>query len=932
MTYNTGGTTNLYDAAGQRTVVTNALGFTTRYGHFPSSSLKAMTNALGTNYVLYSDAAGACSACGNSGSVTDCLGRVTESVTSPHGLPLQAIRRASAGATGANAATNTTTYLSGLTTPEQEAEEYPVAMTDEGGRTRRYAYTDFGQLHRATDLSGATWWTNQFDLDSGALTNVLSPTGAKLSYFYDDLDNVKALIFADGGALTNFYDSANRMNGARLPSGTLLTNFFDFAGRPTNRQASVSGSVTENTSFWYNPNDAVTIMTDNSGSTTNVFDPAGRLIGIDFPTGVSVRYALDLLDRIVAITNKASAGGTAYVTQYRHDAVGNVTNVVDQWGANTYLEYDRVNRRTKRTLPNNVVTEWQYNWRDQITNITHKLGSTVLASVAYERAAGGEPTRITREDGSYVLLAYDVALRLTNEVSYSSGATPQSTNGYGYDASGTRIRLVKGGVAYTNAVTLGYRVTQVKTNGNVVETYDYDSGGRITNIVRSGVTLTLGYNSGDQVAAVTNGAAWTQYGFDGAGRRTRATDQAGTQRRFLLASTPGTDLESPQLIADSANAPKQAYVFLEDRPLMRFDASGGNSRVYYLEDGMGSIIGLTPHSSPSTNNTTRLFYDGFGNTLATNGPAPALPAGTGGDFRFHGLWLEDSSGLYHARARDYDPRTGRFTSRDPRNGVFQRAETLNPYVYAVNNPQVFTDRSGEFTLIEINVSSVISASFQSLRSYAINRAKKHLKETIFDAVSKVVMSQLGDLYPPLGSVWDALHDNEVAQAGRNFEAVFKKMVCGAIGADGPLSSMLWFYPEIKANGDATRNGLNCPNISAPGFDANRFYPDFILSEVSPKETSKLGASGKSIFIGDFKLSGNSLYKQYVEPGRHRAQFDAITRYAGRHTYTRTAVFLTVFTGQKKNLRQVQALLGGDGLKKGVVVIVIAAEKNRNFND
>src|SRR3990172_5065200 len=97
------------------------------------------------------------------------------------------------------------------------------------------------------------------------------------------------------------------------------------------------------------------------------------------------------------------------------NALGNVTNVVDPFNGQTKFEYDRVGRRTKRTLPNNVVSEWQYNWKDQVTNLTHKTSGTTLASAAYERAPGGEPTKITREDDSYVLLAYDAALRLTNE-------------------------------------------------------------------------------------------------------------------------------------------------------------------------------------------------------------------------------------------------------------------------------------------------------------------------------------------------------------------------------------------------------------------------------------------------------------------------------------------------------------------------------------
>jgi RHS repeat-associated protein len=350
---------------------------------------------------------------------------------------------------------------------------------------------------------------------------------------------------------------------------------------------------------------------------------------------------------------------------------------------------------------------------------------------------------------------------------------------------------------------------------------------------------------------------------------------------------------------------------------------------------MGSVIGMAPASNPGTGNTTRLFYDGFGNSRATNGPAPTIPSGAGGDFRFHGAWLEADSGLYHMRAREYDARVGRFTSRDPRNGVFQRAETLNPYVYAANNPQVFTDPSGEFTLIEINISQLIDTTVEGLKDVAINQAKQYLKNTIFKAVSNVIINQLGDIYPPLGEMWKALKSGDLAQAGRNFESAFKKQICGAIGADGPVVRLLWFYPGIRPeNGNVDFAGLNCPNLSAPKLVAGLRYPDFLLSEVPPTDTTGTRASGKSIVIGDVKLSGNSLYYQYVKSGpqNKRDQFDAITRYARQGTYSRTAVFLTVFTGQKSKLQQVQMLLCGDGLKEGLAVVVVAAFKNKGFND
>jgi uncharacterized protein RhaS with RHS repeats len=137
-------------------------------------------------------------------------------------------------------------------------------------------------------------------------------------------------------------------------------------------------------------------------------------------------------------------------------------------------------------IPQRVMTEWGYVWHDYVTNLVHKNGGTVLASFAYVRASGGEPTRITREDQTYVDLKYDAALRLTNEIYYSAAAASLSTNGYAYDAAGNRVLLNKGGTVLTNSVSAGYSITQVKdaANGNVVESYGYDNGGRVTSITR----------------------------------------------------------------------------------------------------------------------------------------------------------------------------------------------------------------------------------------------------------------------------------------------------------------------------------------------------------------------------------------------------------------------------------------------------------------
>jgi RHS repeat-associated protein len=51
--------------------------------------------------------------------------------------------------------------------------------------------------------------------------------------------------------------------------------------------------------------------------------------------------------------------------------------------------------------------------------------------------------------------------------------------------------------------------------------------------------------------------------------------------------------------------------------------------------------------------------------------------------------LQDASGLYYLRARDFDPATGQFLTRDPADLI-----TREPYRYAGDNPINLTDRTG----------------------------------------------------------------------------------------------------------------------------------------------------------------------------------------------------------------------------------------------
>jgi RHS repeat-associated protein len=92
----------------------------------------------------------------------------------------------------------------------------------------------------------------------------------------------------------------------------------------------------------------------------------------------------------------------------------------------------------------------------------------------------------------------------------------------------------------------------------------------------------------------------------------------------------------------------------------------------------------------------------LGSLLWQQGTAPA-PWGFAGEF-------QDPTGLLYLRARWYDPTIGRFLTRDPLPGLPSVPASLNPYVYALNNPVLYTDPSGEF-IVPLLLAAAIGGGF-----------------------------------------------------------------------------------------------------------------------------------------------------------------------------------------------------------------------------
>ena len=87
--------------------------------------------------------------------------------------------------------------------------------------------------------------------------------------------------------------------------------------------------------------------------------------------------------------------------------------------------------------------------------------------------------------------------------------------------------------------------------------------------------------------------------------------------------------------------------------------------------------------------------------------------------RFQGMWREPD-GLYYVRARNYDPQTGRFLSRDPAEGRRSDPSSFATYAFAHNNSFSFADPTGRLAVAApAALSSIASALSNITRSLSV---------------------------------------------------------------------------------------------------------------------------------------------------------------------------------------------------------------------
>jgi RHS repeat-associated protein len=234
-------------------------------------------------------------------------------------------------------------------------------------------------------------------------------------------------------------------------------------------------------------------------------------------------------------------------------------------------------------------------------------------------------------------------------------------------------------------------VNQYTAIGGVNRTHDNNG-----NLVDDGTYL-FGYDFRNRLVEVrlkSTQALVSSYRYDALGRRVEKAVSGGATTRYVL---DGVEVVEE---FDGSGTWQANYVYEDgiDQPrsMDRADIADVNGnqntqevlRFHYHQQALGSVTEMTDYTGAVCEWVT---YDVYGLPQVLNQQGSAISqSAIGNPWLYTGREFDPESGLYHYRARAYDPKAGRFLQRDPAGYV----DGLGLYGYASDCPSSRLDPLG----------------------------------------------------------------------------------------------------------------------------------------------------------------------------------------------------------------------------------------------
>ncbi|MGH7436693.1 MAG: RHS repeat domain-containing protein [Polyangiaceae bacterium] len=578
-----------------------------------------------------------------------------------------------------------------------------------------FAYDASGHLESTTQ--GTRSWHQTFD-SYGFLASRTDPLGHVLSFVNDAIGRPTQATLADNRTVLTTFDGDSNVTAVTLPDGAVHSLTYSPVDLLASYDPPALGSSQVSTSYGYNiDRDPTSVSGPGGTSISYAYDTAGRLHSTTIPQGSVTRTYSSTTGHLATLV---APGGEGIGFSYDGFLQTGMTWSGPVAGSITF-GFDNTFRVTSQTVGGTSLS-FSYDADGLLTGAgsltiardphNGQLTGTTLAAVtdSYTYDANGLPATYTASAAGTSLYAESFVHDASGHITQKTETIGATTHvwGYTYDLNGQLTDVTLDG---STASHYAYdkddnRTTFTSATGTVNPTYDaqdrlltygsvtynYTANGEV--LSKTDSTDTTGYTYdllGNLLTVTPPGAASTGYVVDGHSRRVGRQSGSTVVAGFLYQD----DLNVVAQLDGSGNVVSRFVFGSKPNVPDYFSNASGTFRI--LSDHLGSPRLVVNASTGAV--AEEIDYDEFGNV--TNDTAPGtIP------FGFAGGLYDASTGIVRFGGRDYDPRTGRWMTKDP-TGL---GGGWNLYRYCHNDPVNYVDRSGKNPIIIIVAVGVLAGT------------------------------------------------------------------------------------------------------------------------------------------------------------------------------------------------------------------------------
>ena len=418
-------------------------------------------------------------------------------------------------------------------------------------------YNDKGLKTRFQDKNG-----NEFFYEYDAAGNMIretNPLGVVAALEYNKQNMPTKITIADESITQLAYDSSKNLISAInplghqtkiqyhkglpseivLPDGSVLCMTYDAKLNvsaiqlPTgatmryeydrlNRVSSVTDGNGGITKLTHNDRNEITEVINPDGkSQTYEYKSKSRISKITCFDGGVIEYKYNDVGRVEEIINQAGDS-----TKFTYDLMWNVTNVTDPCGNEVQYSYDKLSRLVEIKDAEGNATRYEHDPKGNVTAVISPLGArTELVYDALDR-----PQEVKEPDGSVTKLVYDKIGNLTETTDALGNVT-----GLEYDLAGQLVGITD---ALGNKTTVAYtvlgQIAHIITANSEKIAFDYYPGGQMQSVhLPSGESETYEYDkNGNLVKKIDAFGNETTLRYDSINRVTEVINPLGHSKQF----------------------------------------------------------------------------------------------------------------------------------------------------------------------------------------------------------------------------------------------------------------------------------------------------------------------------------------------------------------------------------------------------------------